>query len=911
MFWLRLIYSRLYGLLRKDRIEQEMDDEMRFHLLMRTRENIERGMRPDDAELQARRRFGNVGRIKDLARDIKGGGFMETLLQDLRYGARMLLKRKGSTAIAVLSLALGIGAHTALFSLADAFLWRALPGVDNDRLFTLVRGDGFPPSSYPDYIVYRDRSQSLAGLAAYEPVTLAFGNKERSRLAAGELVTGNFFEVLGVAMSQGRAFLPDEDRTPGAHPVVVLSHDFWVSEFGGDPQLIGKTVTLNNQSFTVIGVAKPGFAGISNPLPAEFWIPMMMQAVAKPNVPPALTVRSVGLWLIGSLKEGVSREQAEAELNVINHQLLQEYPPSEEVDSLDSWRTLPLSLAPAQGTLFTALRIRMAVTITLAMVLAWMVLLIGCANVANLLLARGAMRYKEIALRLAVGAGRLRLIRQLLTESLLLALLAAASGLILAFWINQLLMSIQLPLPGASVATEWELRLDGRVFGFALMLSVLTSLIFGLAPAWAATKLDVVSALKDEPGMSGRRKWLSLRNSLVVAQIATSLTLLSGAGLSTRSLRNLQNMDLGFDTGNGLVMTLDLGRLKYDKERGLQFYTQFIERLATTSGVRSIIIADHLPLDTGWGFTNISIEGQPPVADGRPMNAVRQNIGLRYFGTMGIPLLRGRDFTAQDTASSERVVIINETMARRHWPNLKDIGEVIGQRIRIGSDLEQRFRIGSDQDAKFAKLTTIIGVAVDTKTNGLKYDGMWTPISQNFSPSFQALVRTNAEETSTVPALRREVAALDPNLPIKIITLREHIHSQTRGAEMIAGVLISLGGVGLLLTAIGLYGVMSYAVAQRTREIGIRISLGARAPDVLKMIIGHGMRLTFAGMAIGLVAALAIMRVVRSLFYEVSAHDPITFVAVPLALSAVALLACYVPARRATKVDPLAALRHE
>ncbi|MBO0863142.1 MAG: ABC transporter permease [Chloracidobacterium sp.] len=608
MFWLRLICSRLYGLLRKNRIEQEMDDEMRFHLLMRTRQNIERGMRPDEAELEARRRFGNVSRIKDQARDIKGGGLMETLLQDMRYGARMLLKSKGSTAIAVLSVVFGIGAFTALFSLADAFLWRALPGADNDRLFTLVRGDGMIwPSSYPDYIVFRDRSQSWAGLAAYDPVTLAFGKRERSRLVMGELVTGNFFEVLGVAMSQGRGFLPDEDRTPGAHPVVVLSHDFWVSEFGGDTQLIGKTVTLNNQSFTVIGVAKPGFAGVSNPLPVEFWIPTMMQAVAKPNAPPALNSRNVGLFVIGSLKEGVSRARAEAELNAINRQLLQEYPPSSE--GVDSWRTLQLSLAPAQGTLFTRFRIRMAVVITLAMVLAWMVLLIGCANVANLLLARGATRYKEIALRLAVGASRLRLIRQLLTESLLLALLAAAGGLFLAFWINQLLMSIQLPLPGAWVASQVKLRLDGRVFGFALMLSVLTSLIFGLAPAWAATKPDVVSALKDEPGMSGRRKWFSLRNSLVVAQIATSLTLLTGAGLSTRSLRNIQNMDLGFDTGNGLVMTLDLGRLKYDKERGLQFYTQFIEGLATTPGVRSITIANHLPLDTAWGYTNISIEG--------------------------------------------------------------------------------------------------------------------------------------------------------------------------------------------------------------------------------------------------------------------------------------------------------------
>jgi hypothetical protein len=321
MFWLRLIYSRIYGLLRKNRIEQEMDDEMRFHLLMRTRENIERGMRPDDAEREARRRFGNVGRIKDLARDIKGGGFMETLLQDLRYGARMLLKHKGGAAVAALSLALGIGANTPIFSLADVFLWRALPGVNDDGLFTLVRGDGMVwPTSYPDYVVYHDCARSFAGLSAYEPVLLAFGNGERSRMVTGELVTGNFFEVLGARVSQGRAFLPKEDRTPGAHPVVVISHDFWLREFGGDPQLIGKTITLNNHSFTVIGVAAEGFAGISNPLRADLWVPMMMQAVAKPNERLGLNPRDIrqGMFAIGRLMEGVSRAQAEAELNTIN-----------------------------------------------------------------------------------------------------------------------------------------------------------------------------------------------------------------------------------------------------------------------------------------------------------------------------------------------------------------------------------------------------------------------------------------------------------------------------------------------------------------------------------------------------------------------------------------------------------------
>jgi macrolide transport system ATP-binding/permease protein len=900
---LRTIVARLRGLFGDRRADQELDDEIQAHIALLAERYVRRGMTREEATREARRQFGNITLLKEASREMRRIRLIDTLIKDLRYGARMLLQHKGFTAVAVLSLALGMGAYTALFSLADAFLWRALPGVENDRLFTLVRGDGFVwPSSYPDYTVYRDLSQSFAGLAAYEPVTLAFGNGERSQLVTGELVTGNFFEVVGVPMSQGRAFLPDEDRAPGAHPVVVVSHDFWVSEFGGDPQLIGKTVTLNNQRFTVIGVAAPGFAGISNPIRADLWIPMMMQAAAKPNAPPALTLRSVGLPVIGRLKEGVSQAQGEAELNTINRQLLQDYPPTSE--GQDSSRVLPLSLAPAQGTLFSGLRNRVAMVLTLVTILAGMILLIGCANVANLMLARGAARHKEIAIRLAVGAGRLRLIRQLLTESLLLAFLAAAGGLLLAFWINQLLMSIQPELPGAgaSMAVEVDLRLNGRVFGFTLMLSILTAVIFGLAPAWATTKPDVVSALKDEPGLSGRRKWFSLRNSLVVAQIAMSLTLLIGAGLFTRSLRNTQTMDIGFDTSNGLMMTLDLGMLQYDKERGLQFYTQLVERLATTPGVRSITIANYFPLGAAGGqVTNISIEGQPPPTDGRLMNAVQQNIGLGYFETMGIPLLRGRDFTAQDTASSERVVIINETMARRHWPNLKDIGEVIGQRIRIGSD----------QDAPWI---AIVGVAVDSKTLWLvdeKRAGIWTPISQNYSPSFQALVRTNAEETSTVSALRREVAALEPNLPIKIITLREHVGFQLWFAKTIAGLLTSLGGLGLLLAAIGLYGVMSYAVAQRTREIGIRIAMGAQASDVLKMIIRHGVRLTITGLAIGLVAALAMMRVLGSLLYDVTATDPVTFAGVTVFLMSVALLACYLPARRATKIDPLASLRHE
>ncbi|MBO0725621.1 MAG: ABC transporter permease [Blastocatellia bacterium] len=899
--YLRVMAARLRGLFGDRRADRELSDEIESHLRLLTERYVRQGMSEDEAARAARRQFGNVTLLKEVDREMRRIRLIDTLVQDLRFGARMLLKHRGFTAVAVLSLSLGVGANTAVFSLADAFLWRALPGVSNDRLFTLAHGDGMAwACSYPDYVIYRDRNQSFAGIALYEPVILAFGNGERSRVVTGELVTGNFFEVLGVSMSQGRAFLPEEDRTPGAHPVVVVGHDFWVRELSSDPQMVGKSITLNNHSFTVIGVAAAGFAGISNPMRADVWVPMMMQAVAKPNEAVGLDSRNLGLFAIGRLKEGASRAPAEAELETINRQLQQAYPaPSDEEES---WRKLPLSLAPAQGTLYQGIRQRVALGIALATVVAELVLLIACANVANLLLARAAARYKEIAIRLAVGAGRLRLIRQLLTESLLLALLAAAAGSLLAFWINQLLMSVQPALP-PPYGLNVELRLDGRALGFTLLLSILTSVIFGLAPAWAATRPDVVPALKDEPQTSGRRQWLSLRNLLVVAQVALSLVLLIGAGLFIRSLRNAQATDPGFDTSNGLVMTLDLSLAQYKKERGLQFYQQLVERLATTPGVRSITIANYFPLGFGGGMgASVSIEGQPPPADGRPINVVRQHIGLRYFETMGIPLLRGRDFTIQDMASSERVVIINETMARRHWPNLKDIGEVIGRRIRIGPG----------QDMPWS---AIVGVAGDCKTIWLREEkraGIWMPISQNFLPSFQALVRTNAEDTATISTLRREIAALDPNLPIKfIIPLREHVGIQLWPAKMIAALTTTLGGVGLLLAAIGLYGVVSYAVARRTREIGIRMALGAQTRDLLKMIIKQGMRLTLAGVAIGLAAAMAMTRMVASLLYGVTATDPVTFAGVVIFLVGIALLACYLPARRATKIDPISAARHE
>ncbi len=830
----------------------------------------------------------------------------DEMFQDLRYGARMLLKSTGFTAVAVLSLALGIGANTAIFSAADALLWRSLPAVNNEGLLTLVRGDGSGGAfSYPDYVDYRDRNQSFAGLAVYEGITLAFGDGDRSAMVMGERVSGNFFEVLGVPMAQGRAFLPEEDRTPGANPVVVVSHDFWQRSLSGDPQLIGKALKFNNHSFTVIGVAAAGFVGVSIPTRADVWVPMMMQAAVRPSGPPAgLNDRQAEiLGAVAHLKAGVSRAQAEAELETINRQLQQAYPPPNwwNLDAATLQQSRRLTLAPAQGMLNQGLRQIATLAATLAAVVAGIVLLIACANVANLLLARGATRHKEIAIRLAVGAGRLRLIRQLLTESLLLALLGAAAGLLLAFWFNQLLMSVQPPFP-PPMEFKADLRLDWRALGFTLLLSMLTGVIFGLAPAWAATRPDVVPALKDETGTGDGRRWFSLRNLLVVAQVALSLALLIGAGLFIRSLRNMRAIDPGFDVDNGLVMSFDLSSQGYSEERGRQFHQQLVERLTTTPGVRSVAIADFLPLGFMGRFDQISAEGQPQPTDGPPITANRHGVGLRYFETMGIPFLRGRDFTALDTTSSEPVVIINESLARSLWPNLKGIGEAIGRRIRLGPDSSAPWNV-------------IVGVAGDCKYFGLKEDkqrGVWTPLAQAYAPFFQAVVRTTAETPGVVVALRREVAALDPNLPIQnIITLREQVGLWLWMAEMSAGLVTALGGLGLLLAAIGLYGVMSYAVARRTREIGIRMALGAQARDMLKMIIGQGLRLTLAGVAIGLAATFAASRLMANLLYGVSSRDPITFVVVPLALAVVALLACYFPARRATKVDPLVMLRHE
>jgi predicted permease len=829
----------------------------------------------------------------------------EEMFQDLRYGVRMLRARPGFTAVAVFCLALGIGANTATFGLINAALFRPLPVAEPDRLVGLSRTND-EPITYPDYTFLRDSNNVLSGLAVDTDRQLSFGNGTRSEIVFGSLVSGNYFDVLGIKPFLGRAFLPEEDRTPGTHPVVIISHNFWRGRFDSDPNVIGRTVVLNNHPFTCIGVAPAGFDGLSAPMKINLWMPVMMYKQARSSGPIAfedlLNDRQFPFFgTIGRLKPGVSLAQAQTALELLNRQNELANPlPATQTHNPNRDRSL--RLAHPQGGFSggtrqiaeTASKLLSAIVVT--------ILLIACANVANLLLARASTRRKEIAVRLALGASRLRLIRQLLTESVLLALLGAGAGLLMAYWINQLLMAFKPPFP-PPFTFSLDLYLDARTIGFALLLALITSVLFGLAPALQASKPDMVPALKDESGAEGRRqRRLNLRDALVIAQVALSLVLLIGAGLFIRSLRHAQQIDLGFEQDKVLQISVDLKLNGYTEAAGREFYRQIIERLEGLPGVQSASVTNLQPL----GFIGLGSSIQPEDRE-IPLNerprAGYFAVGQRYFETIGTPLVRGRDFTAQDGAASPSVAIISEGLARRLWPETKDIGEAVGKRLRMTT----------------LKTATceVIGIAKDSKNSGFSpLDGppplsLYRPFAQDYSAFASLMVRTNSDPRDLIPIARREVAALDQNLPSNTQPLTENLGLILWPARTGAAVLSIFGLLGLVLAAIGIYGVMSYMVARRTREIGVRMALGAQAGDVLKLVVSQGVRLALIGVALGLALAFALTRLIRSLLYGVGPTDPATFAGVALFLISVALAACYLPARRATRVDPLAALRHE
>jgi predicted permease len=911
MFWLRLIYTRLYGLLRKNRIEQEMDDEMRFHLLMRTRENIERGMKPDEAEQEARRRFGNVGRIKDLARDIKGGGFMETLLQDLRYGARMLLKNPGFTLIAVLTLALGIGANTVVFSIINAVLFRPRPVAEPERLVELYSSDARNPyggSSYQDYLSFRDQGEVFSGLAAYRPGRYKLGGEDGVEPVIGEAVSGNYFDVLGVKAFSGRAFLPEEDRTPGSHPVVVIGHDLWRRRFGADPALIGKPIKINNQALTVIGIAPPEYTGMIRGLAAEVWVPVMMI----PRLGPADDMSRLNnrgdnwLFIVGRLKPEATLEGARARFDLISAQLRGAYP--------EFWRqigatgaTLEKSVTilpesetrihPGEGAAAYAF---IAVVLTIIN----MVMLIACLNLANLLLARATARGKEMAVRLALGAARWRIVRQLLTESVALTALAAAAGVLLAMWLMNALAASLPAFQGIRFAID--LQLDWRVLLYTSAFSFLVGLLFGLAPALQASRPDVIVNLKDGANVfAGDRRQSRLRNGLIVAQVALSAVLLVGAGLVMRSARNLNPINQGYDSLNLVVAPIRLEERLYDRARSQDFYRRLAERTRALPGVREVVFAARLPapgLDRGR--SPVGIEGYQP-SPGEDMALETNTIGPGYLTAMNIPITNGRDFDERDREDAPCVAVVNEALAQRYFAGGRALGKHLIKHAGQRPD----------------QLCEIIGVVRDDKFQSLRTEPLpWYAfaLSQSHSTSATMLVHTEGPPENLVPTVRREIQALDQTILISsVLTLNDSFRPLLYFYRLF-GLLV--GGCGLLaiiLSVIGIYGMVAYAVSRRTREIGIRMALGADKHKILRLVIRQGMILVVYGLSAGLLLALALTQILTSSIFEipiligVNATDPLTFGSTALLLIVVALLACYLPARRATKVDPMVALRIE
>jgi predicted permease len=807
------------------------------------------------------------------------------LWQDIRFGLRMLRKSPGFTLVAVLSLTLGIGANTAIFSLINTTLLRPLPIANPEQLVALNNSEEnrrFPTFSYPNYKDFRDRNEVFSGLIAYQLAPISLSHDGINERLWGYEVTGNYFEVLGVNAAAGRLISPDDDAVAGASPVAVVSYKSWKQRFGGEPGIVGRDVIVNGRSYTIIGVAPQGFYGTEIISAPDMWFPVAMQAQLETGNK-WLDKRGVeNLFVQGRLKPGVGMAQAQASLNDIALQLEREYP----VENED--KRVALSAAGLFGNSFRGPVLGFA---GLLMVVVGLVLLLACTNLANLLLARAADRRREIAVRLALGASRARLVRQLLTESLLLACGGGALGLLLAFRLVALAVSFKMPI---DVPVTIDLYMDYRVFIFTCLISLATGVLFGLLPAWQATKTDLVPALKDEFSFGARRSWL--KNSLIVFQVTLSLVLLIGGGLMMRALQQAQTINLGFTPQRAGEVSFDLRLQGYDEVRGRAFQKQLLERVRALPGVQSAGIADLAPVDLHFSRDRVLIEGQPLERLEKAPVAMINRASPGYFQAMDTRLVAGRDFTEQDDDKAPRVAIINETFARRFWPGEDPIGK--------------RFSQGGPESPK----REVIGVVQDGKYAGLNEDPkpfVSRPLWQTYSGSTTVIARGAGDPQQLIALVRSEVQQLDPNLPLASRTLIERMNLPLLPARLAATVLGGFGLVALALAAIGIYGVMSYAVAKRTHEIGVRMALGAQRADVLKLVIGQGLTLTLIGMAIGSLAALALTRAMTSLLFGVSATDPLTYVGVAVLLGAVALLACYLPARRASRVDPMVALRCE
>jgi predicted permease len=817
---------------------------------------------------------------------------MQNLIKDLQYGVRMLTKNLGVTFVAVITLALGIGANTAIFSAVSAFLIRPLPVPHAEQLvrpLEIGADRGMSDEiSYPDFLEYRTQGAAVADLAAEDMVPAAIDTENQSDVVWGQVVSANYFDVVQVKPIMGRTFVPDEDKTLGASPVLVVSHSLGQRRFGAAPNIVGKTVRLNNRPYQVIGVAPESFTGTKFALSLDFWTPISMVEEIRRS-PKVLEARG-DHWMnaIGRLKPGVSLAQASAEFSAIANRLNQTYSDTRARDTQVTVLTETEGRFEDMGTVFKSGG-------AIAMAIVGLILLIACANVANLMLARAAARRKEIGIRLALGASRTRLIRQLLTESLLLAILGGGLGLLIAVWVTKLMQGF-VPIMQYTIVKDF-FSLDSRALWFTLVVSLATGLVFGLAPAWHSSNPDVVPVLKGLPE-EHRKKFgrLSLRNGLVVTQVALSLMVLVCAGLFIKSFRKAQTMDPGFNNPNGLIVSLNPQLVGYDDDQARNFYRQLVERTRNLPGVEAVAMAQLLPLgDSSNSHGPVLKEGEtlPKGTAGR--SVMVNTVGSGYFKTMQIPFVEGRDFDDRDQPNTQQVVIVNQKLAETLWP-----GEsAVGKRMFIGS----------------RNAFEVIGVVKTGLYRALAEDPkpfFYYPLTQRRLDGMSLVVRSSVDPRGLVGTIRNEVQTLDRRVPIYAVrTMQEHLTYALWAPNMAASLSLAFGLLAALLSAVGLYSVMAYVVSQRTREVGIRMALGANRAHVMKMITKQGMWLAAVGVVIGLVLALALVRVLSAVLIGVSGYDLGIFLLVPALLGAVALLACYLPARRATKVNPLIALRYE
>ncbi len=878
-----------------------MDTELRFHIEARAEDLIRTGISREEALRRARMEFGGMEKTKEECRETRGISFLESLLQDSRYGVRVLQKSPGFTAVAVLTLALGIGANTAIFSIVDSLLLRPLPVAQPSQLVVLTYQQKSGPLqnqlSYSNLQDIQNQATNVfSGVIASEVGLDSLAVNGKGERILTNYVTGNFFSMLGLKPALGRLILPSEGQVADADPVLVLSYSYWQSRFGGDPGVVHEKVSINGHPFTIIGVAPRGFHGIQSILDVQGYIPFGMLAVSGRD-PGFMTDRARnGAFAMARLQPGVALKQANVELAVIGQRLSAQYPAVDDGMRFTAFPELRSRPDPESGS-----QIVQVGTIFLALTL--LVLLLACVNVANILLVRASARQHEMAMRAALGASRSRLISQLLTESVLLALLGGAAGILLGIWAGGAVAGINLK---TSIPIFLNFSFDWRVFAFSLSVALFAGVIVGIIPALRASRSDVNQVLR-EGGRgiaSGKQR---LRSALVVAQVGGSLALLVIAALFTRSLGAVQNTDFGFDPNHVMNFSMDTHHLDYTDDQAVVFYKNLLDRIRAMPGVQSASVAFAVPFGYMGTLGTLTVEGyQPP--PNQPAPQVNENmISPGYFQTMHIPILRGRDFNESDTKTSPRVAIINEAMAKQFWPH----EDPIGRKFQSSSETTKSGGIVKQVPLE------VVGIAKDARflnVAGAIDPYFFVPLTQDVPPLTTLQVRTSGAPESMVPAIESAVDSLAPGLPLFDVQTMDEALDTLNGILLFqfgAALAGALGLLGMTLAVVGVYGVISYSASRRTHEIGIRMALGAQPGDILRMVLRQGIVIILAGVSIGLLLAFVVARSLGNVFVGVSPTDPVTYAGVSLLLMAVALIACWIPARRVMHVDPMVALRYE